>query len=104
MKSLEINYNDTPVKVSKGIICGHHYQSFFSDLPPMEKKQMLRATLITKKPLMENKLSTFTIPPGESTFIGNTNPIRIYQQNFHIEASPRGTFLILVAMQVDDLE
>jgi hypothetical protein len=65
--------------VTKGVICGHHYQPLFENLPQDVKKQMIRATLITKKPLFGDKLSTFTIPPGESSFIGNTNPIRIYQ-------------------------
>jgi hypothetical protein len=51
---------------------------------------------------MDPKLSTFTIPP--CSIFGNKNPIRLYQQTFHIEASPRGTYLILISVQVDDLE
>jgi RAB protein geranylgeranyltransferase component A len=47
--SLEINYNDTSVAVSKGIICGHHYRNLFEEFETSCKKQMLRVTLITKK-------------------------------------------------------
>jgi len=31
-------------------------------------------------------------------FIGNVNPIRIYQQNHHIEAAPVDSYLILISM------
>ena len=62
-------------------------------------------TLITKKPLLKGfeSLTTFTIPPF-SKGVDNKNPIRIYQQNFHIDACPRGSFLILMNIEVTNLE
>lgn len=64
--------------------------------------------MITKKPLLghgsdKDRLATFIIPPqseSDPTYIGNTNPIRIYQQNYFIEAAARGSFLILISMEM----
>ena len=68
----------------------------------------MRTTVITKKPLLgygpdKDRLATFIIPPqseNEPTYIGNVNPIRVYQQNYFIEAAARGSFLILVSMEI----
>lgn len=40
------------------------------------------------------------MPPG-SEGVGNSNPIRIYQQNFHIDVCPRGVYLVLMGMVLD---
>lgn len=71
-------------------------------------KKCLRTTVITKKPLLghgpnKDKLATFIVPPqsqSDPTYIGNDNPIRIYQQNYFIEAAARGSFLILISMEI----
>jgi RAB protein geranylgeranyltransferase component A len=34
VSSIEINYNNTPIAISKGIIAGHHYRTHF-DVPPV---------------------------------------------------------------------
>jgi len=80
--SFEINYNDTPVKVDKGIISSYRLQSLLKEpiSPPQNTEQFLRFTLITKKPVIEayKNIATITVPPF-SLGIENVNPIKIYQ-------------------------
>jgi len=117
VESIEINYNDLPITIPPGgaIIQGYHYRSILQnrlglkDGQPKKPIQCLRTTLITKKPLLghaqeNNKLCTFTVPPQtiEQGGFGNVNPIRIYQQNHFIEACPRGSFLILMSLQLNN--
>ena len=62
---------------------------------------MLRMTIITTQPILEGveQLGTFTVPPG-SEGIWNQNPIRLVQLTYHIDACPRGSFLVMVNMMV----
>jgi len=65
--SFEINYNDKPVKVDKGIISSYRLQSLLKEpiSPPQNTQKFLRFTLITKKPIIEayKNIATITVPP-----------------------------------------
>lgn len=107
IKQIDINYNDPPIKLPEngGVIVSTQYLDTLKELIPEfsyeieSTSQCLRMTLLSKKPLVDDSLSTFTISPGT---YDNKNPIRIYQQNHFIEATPRGTYLIMLSMVFDD--
>ena len=112
---VEVNYNNTPVKLPEGakVIAGYNYVeqvSKFLGKPELaqmstEKLEIFRMTLISKKPLLPDvcELSTFTVPPM-SEGIQNSNPIRVNQLDYHIEASPKGSYLYLISMQISEVE
>lgn len=110
-----------------GIVASVHYLPILEKIlaanpgqegaPKSLVRHCLRTTIVTKRPLLVSKevqdqghsygsLATFTVPPetsdekqrGQKPYIGNKNPIRIYQQNHHIEAAPAGTYLVLISM------
>lgn len=123
LSSVEMNYNNTPIKLpaAGGVIASIHFLPILERLlqapgtlpsanapAAMKTRRCLRATIITKRPLLVSKeaveagrsygsLATFTIPPCPST-LGNVHPVRAYQQTHHIEAAPMGTYLVMLSM------
>jgi RAB protein geranylgeranyltransferase component A len=105
LTELELNYNNESFKVPEGcgLIMGHHYRQRTDELlgKPLDSSvytthQMLRSTIISTQPVLDDiqSLSTYSVPP-ESKDIGNVNPIRVCQQTFHVDACPRGSYLIM---------
>lgn len=102
--SVEINYNNTPFKVPEdaGVVIGHHYEKEVARILKRSLREnqdkacqrMLRMTLITTRPINRlDKLASFLLPPESC---GNVNPIRVLQLTFHVDACPRGTYLIML--------
>mmetsp|Transcript_17365 Transcript_17365/g.29202 ORF Transcript_17365/g.29202 Transcript_17365/m.29202 type:complete len:197 (+) Transcript_17365:229-819(+) len=120
IESVEINYNDSPISFEPGrggIIAGHHFSELIGAKFGLEPRpdfkqsllQCLRVTVLTRRPLLRHtdqfmKLATFVIPPQSKesgTFVGNACPIRVYQLNHFIDASPPGFFLLMLSMQLE---
>ena len=66
----------------------------------------MRMTILAKRPLIKAKdgseakgpsgsLGTYTIPPLYLPSKSNLSPIRIYQQDYRIDACPKGSHLIM---------
>lgn len=127
LSAVEMNYNNTPIRLpaAGGVVASIHFLPILERLlqspgtlpsaqapVAMKTRHCLRATIVTKRPLLVSKevaaaghsygsLATFTIPPCPET-LGNVHPVRAYQQTHHIEAAPAGTYLVMLSMVGSD--
>jgi len=90
--------DENPVVSKKGLVVGPEYYEWVraQGVPVPErqvKATMLRMSIVTREPLLQEGLSTFVLPPGS---FSNKHPIRIYQQNELTQATPAGYHLLLV--------